>query len=297
MEFNELQIPPPKYWQQFEDLCLGLFRNIWGDQTAQKNGRTGQPQNGTDIWGNESGSFVGVQCKGKDVGLGSTLAEQELRSEIEKAKSFNPSLATWTLATTAPKDARIEEVARQITIEHRTTGLFEVRVLGWEDITSLMSQYPEVIEQFYPDLAPNTRIALARISKALEKPTPNLTEAIQVARAAATSDLQKFQNTQGGIKALHLNLEIDRKDERQPVSYSDVSVALRSGQTFLLEAEPGAGKSTTLIQLTASILAESDDCIAAIVLLPELGQMRHDLIDEMTELSLSARSISAVQLR
>ena len=27
-------------WQQFEDLCPSIFREVWGDRTAQKNGRS-----------------------------------------------------------------------------------------------------------------------------------------------------------------------------------------------------------------------------------------------------------------
>src|ERR1039457_5367904 len=125
MEFNELQIPPPKYWQQFEDLCLDIFRNIWSDPTAQKNGRQGQPQHGTDICG-KAGShgraLHGVQCKGKDAAYGGLVTEGELRDEIEKAKSFTPRLSHWILATTAPKNAAIEQLAREVTEEHRTRG-------------------------------------------------------------------------------------------------------------------------------------------------------------------------------
>ena len=94
MNFNERQIPPPKYWQQFEDLCLSLFRNIWGDPTAQKNGRSGQTQHGTDVWGGadyDRGALHGVQCKGKDIGLGAAVTENGSRSEVEKAKQFTPS--------------------------------------------------------------------------------------------------------------------------------------------------------------------------------------------------------------
>lgn len=150
MNIKELQIPPPMYWQQFEDLCLSVFREAWADSTAQENGRLGQPQHGTDIWGTVQGRFVGVQCKGKDVGLGSSVNEDELRKEVEKAKAFTPALTKWTLATTAPKDASVEEVARQITAEHQAQGLFEVRVLGWGDLISLMSD--TVFRHHFPDL-------------------------------------------------------------------------------------------------------------------------------------------------
>ncbi|HLW79985.1 MAG TPA: hypothetical protein VKU44_10350, partial [Terriglobia bacterium] len=87
---------------------------------AKPNGRATRP----DISGTAGGTFVGVQCKGKDAGLGATLTEQELLDEVEKAKSFKPPLAAWTLVTSAPKDARVEERARQITTTHQATGLF-----------------------------------------------------------------------------------------------------------------------------------------------------------------------------
>jgi hypothetical protein len=122
MEFNARQIAEPKYWEEFEDLCLDLFREIWGDPTAQKNGRRGQAQHGTDIWGtprSPGDKLHGVQCKVKDAVLGAEVTEAELRSEVHKAKNFTPKLAHWILATTAPKDAKIESVAREITAEHQ----------------------------------------------------------------------------------------------------------------------------------------------------------------------------------
>jgi hypothetical protein len=106
--------PPPKYCQQFEDLCLTIFQHVWRCPTAQQNGRQGQPQQGTDIWGTDDGALVGVQCKGKDAGFGATLSKQELLDEVDKAKGFRPPLSHWILATTAPKDVRIEELAREI---------------------------------------------------------------------------------------------------------------------------------------------------------------------------------------
>lgn len=42
------QIAAPKNWQDFEELCLRLWRDMWGDPHAQKNGRVGQNQHGID---------------------------------------------------------------------------------------------------------------------------------------------------------------------------------------------------------------------------------------------------------
>ena len=71
MNFNERQIPPPKYWQQFEDLCLSLFRNIWGDPTAQKNGRSGRCRGALGRGGscNRQGQPLGVSHRAHAPGV------------------------------------------------------------------------------------------------------------------------------------------------------------------------------------------------------------------------------------
>ena len=49
MDDREKQIPPPKSWITFEDLCHRLFKAVWGDPLAQKNGRSGELQKGVDV--------------------------------------------------------------------------------------------------------------------------------------------------------------------------------------------------------------------------------------------------------
>jgi len=78
MDAREKQIAAPKSWETFEDLCLALFKSIWNDSLAQKNGRRGQRQHGVDVFGTVGGTgtnFMGVQCKGKDQGLGVWAAD------------------------------------------------------------------------------------------------------------------------------------------------------------------------------------------------------------------------------
>ncbi len=62
------QIPPPASWEEFEDMCCDLWRWLWNDPKAQKNGRKGQAQAGVDVYGQPGGGseWAGVQCKGKD---------------------------------------------------------------------------------------------------------------------------------------------------------------------------------------------------------------------------------------
>lgn len=153
MSFCSLQYPPPSNWQDFESLCLDLWKSIWEDDGAQKNGRQGQSQHGVDIWGQPDGTteWHGVQCKGKDNYTNQNLTENELLSEVEKAKGFTPQLSKFIMATTAPRDAKIQEKARQLTDAHQC--LFKISIYSWADIIDLLERHrPPLALNVYPTL-------------------------------------------------------------------------------------------------------------------------------------------------
>lgn len=168
--FSGLQILPPANWQDFETLCCDLWRAIWKDPNTQKNGRQGQSQHGVDIYGrpNQEDLWAGVQCKGKNNYTNKSLAEKEVRDEVENAKSFEPKLSHFIIATTGPKDAKIEELARKITDEHSKSGLFSVNVLAWNDIKDRLEDFPDIINKHYPGLSLNTEAFKKQIDKIAE---------------------------------------------------------------------------------------------------------------------------------
>lgn len=89
--------------------------------------------------------------------------------EVEKAKSFHPKLAKWTLAHSGRKDVELEQLAREITAQHREQGLFSVELLAWDDdIQSLLEQYPDVIARHYPEQAPAS-LAMAMVAAKLSQ--------------------------------------------------------------------------------------------------------------------------------
>lgn len=156
MEFRAKQIIPPKSWERFEDLCHALFKKVWADPIAQKEGRRGQPQHGVDIVGSpnsERGCFHGVQCKGKDANYGASASWDEILAELAKAEHFSPTLGHWIFATTAPVDGKLQRSARELSLKRSKLGLFTVSVLGWEEIQALMADAPSVVEEFYPEAA------------------------------------------------------------------------------------------------------------------------------------------------
>lgn len=151
MEISK-QLRKPQNWQDFDSLCKILWTHIWelslGD--VKKNGRMGQAQHGVDVYGKPKGcnSYIGIQCKGKDDYIHASLTETEIDNEIEIAKNFRPSLYKLIFATTANKDAKIEEYIRVKNINNLNQVLFEIDICSWEDIVDLIEAYP-IVKKWY----------------------------------------------------------------------------------------------------------------------------------------------------
>lgn len=144
-------LPPPKSWDEFEDICADLFSREWDDPNATRYGRQGQRQNGVDIYGTpraQSG-IAGVQCKGRRAWPPPALKTGDIDEEIAKAKSFKPSLSSLTIATTAPDDARVQDHVRAITHQHARDDLFAVHVVGWGELTRRLTQHDDLVEKHY----------------------------------------------------------------------------------------------------------------------------------------------------
>jgi hypothetical protein len=137
------QIRKPENWQDFEKLCKKLWGEIWDcPDTIQRNGRSGQNQNGVDVYGlpkNET-AYYGIQCKGKDDYSDTRLTINEIECEIRRALNFKPKLKRFIFATTANKDVSVEEYIRNKNLEHIQKGFFEVYISSWEDIVDLLEE-------------------------------------------------------------------------------------------------------------------------------------------------------------
>jgi len=138
---GKLQCRKPENWQDFERLCKKLWGEIWDcPNTIKRNGRQGQAQKGVDVYGipKDETAYWGIQCKGKDDYTKSQLSEDEIENEIAKAQTFEPPLHSFYFATTANKDAKIEEYIRKKNIESIKAGGFIIDVYAWEDIVDLI---------------------------------------------------------------------------------------------------------------------------------------------------------------
>lgn len=132
----------PANWQDFETLSKKLLGEIWNCPDIRKNGRNGDNQHGVDVYGIPEGDpeYFGIQCKGKDEYTDKQFSEEEILKEIEKAKTFEPPLKKLYFATTAVKNADIEQFVRKKNVEHLKLNLFGIEIYAWEDIVDLVDE-------------------------------------------------------------------------------------------------------------------------------------------------------------
>jgi len=148
MMFSECNVPAPTNEDQFEALCVEIFRHVWRDPNAQQNGRRGQRQAGVDAFGRREGNDKpsGVQSKVRI----EKLTEREIKDEVEKAKTFKPPLCEFIIATTLPRDAKTQEIVRLISQANEALGLFSVAIWSWDDLKKVLDNLPELQKKFFP---------------------------------------------------------------------------------------------------------------------------------------------------
>ena len=253
---------PPNDATAFESLCLDLWKDIWQDSGAQKNGRRGQKQDGVDIFGHEKDALVGVQCKQKDGRLWAEVTEAELEAEVSAARRFEPKLARFILATTARRDAALQRKANQLTEQHRQRKLLSVEIWAWEDIWHEVYRRYDLLERiahiYWPRLAmlPPRPPSLADLVRDVR---PYLEYIAPLCQRLPLIGLDpKAKDTQLTLDAVYtaLDTKTSERAEEMPGARPEEAKPLSALQTVarhscvVLKGDPGSGKSTFISHLS-----------------------------------------------
>jgi hypothetical protein len=152
---------PPTYWQQFEDLTLGMAQSFFSDATAQKIGRPGLSQDGLDVlaWGRIG--QVGIQCKRRealdannDLRAGGAVTIDDLKAAVLKAEAFKTPFKLFILATTAKAETTLQADVASLSASRVANGQSRVQVWSWQDYEAqlnhdwrLQGRYYESVQQ------------------------------------------------------------------------------------------------------------------------------------------------------
>ena len=144
------ELPVPKSWDEFEEICADLFGRIWNDPNTVRYALLGERQNGVDIRGRlPDGAIPGAQCKRKRQWPVAKLTTKDIVVEVAEALKFTPSLSEFTIATTALNAAKLQAHVDAITERHKGQGLFSVHLLGWSELCRRITDHPQLVEKHY----------------------------------------------------------------------------------------------------------------------------------------------------
>ncbi|MFH1311475.1 MAG: hypothetical protein ABIH65_03660 [Nanoarchaeota archaeon] len=154
------KLPIPKSWDEFEDIISDIVKFEYEDPFATRYGRTGQRQNGIDIFGNSKKlPKFGVQCRNKE-----NINKKEILEEIKKAEQFRPPLKYLIFATTSKRNATLQTKIAEISEKRLAEEKFEVRTLFWEDISLILSGNRNLLEKYFPQFG-NSAISFDKIKE------------------------------------------------------------------------------------------------------------------------------------
>jgi len=131
-------LPKPKSWDEFEDIVWEVYTRKWQDTHTQRYGRSGQAQNGIDIYGqqNGSGNYIAIQCKRYEE---KKLNVQKIAAAVTKADSFLSPISEYLIATTESRDTKIQDFIRILNDERKSENKFTVHMAFWEDLCSYLA--------------------------------------------------------------------------------------------------------------------------------------------------------------
>ncbi len=147
---SSMKIPPPKSWEEFEEITLDACKIKWENPDLQMHGRQGQTQCGVDIYGaNHIFKNIGVQCKN----YGSELSLSLIKDEIRKAETFTPKIEMFYVAVTTNTDVNIQREVRLLSYERASENKFPIMILFWTDIIQDLIRNTSVFKKHYPQLS------------------------------------------------------------------------------------------------------------------------------------------------
>lgn len=219
-----LELPPPGNWQDFERLTLDLCRKIWTNDYAERHGRAGQAQAGVDVYGHNrvAGEFTGVQCKKRSSIQGDidrpspVLTTADIDKEIDAASRFSPALGRFIIATTAPRDATLQEHARKWDSDHEGVP-FRLTLWFWDDYVERLNNNMNLLAIYYAELIAAlenynpTEHYLRMLAMAFDRPALRTTLSLE---NRATDLVKALADTQAAISTGRLT---DR--ERQVIAH------------------------------------------------------------------------------
>ncbi|MCP1384469.1 hypothetical protein [Runella salmonicolor] len=182
-----LSYPPPRNWQDFEQLTKDVAKyRLAGD--FENYGRQGQTQDGVDVYGWDKDDLnTGIQCKHKGhtpsttKKIVTTVTTNTIDAEVLLADSFTPKLDRFIIATTTFRDVDIQTHLNEFNNIRKGNGLAKIEIWFWEAFEEEINKHSELAYFYYDEILKNFKEydkdihILALLKNSLSRPAFNTT--------------------------------------------------------------------------------------------------------------------------
>ncbi|MDO6545548.1 hypothetical protein Q4568_23740, partial [Photobacterium sanguinicancri] len=139
-------LPIPISSASFENIVVDYCKLKYRREVV-KYGRSGQVQHGVDIFLNLTQyEHIAIQCKNYQNGL----LFKTIIDEIEKTASYPTKIDTYIIATSAPRDKKLQDEISKY--NKGCNKRFCVELIYWDDITSLIVNDEFIFKKHFPEL-------------------------------------------------------------------------------------------------------------------------------------------------
>ena len=135
----------PDDGKHFEDLCCELWKRKWKTNNVKHYLSQGYPQKGVDLYYQSEGDIHAIQCK-----CVQKLTINDISKEINLAKTFEPKLKSYTIATTIKRNDKITNYI----LKESSKNDFEIHIDFWQDIEAELkkSSNSDILKDFFPEV-------------------------------------------------------------------------------------------------------------------------------------------------
>ncbi|MFH6948227.1 hypothetical protein ACHRV6_07055 [Flavobacterium sp. FlaQc-51] len=153
-----LSYPPPRNWQDFEQLSKDVAKfKLSGE--FENYGRQGQSQDGVDVYGWDKDDInTGLQCKHKGhtqsitKKIVTTITKKTIDDEIILADKFKPDLKRYIIATTTFRDVEIQNHLHNINDSRKGKELPKIEIWFWEMFEEEINKHTELAYFYYEEI-------------------------------------------------------------------------------------------------------------------------------------------------
>ena len=178
--------PAPANQDDFADLCVRLFQKVFGNESFQRYGKSGDKQDGIDVFDpTHSIPHRAAQCKCHE--LDKYCPPREIKEEAEKASVWEFELDEFFILTTGKKSRIADDAILKLNRDRPYKQRFTTIVWSWEDIERKLAELDPVARDFV--LYASSNGSVASIDAVLARMLPTIVD--KVAYTSANGQLQK----------------------------------------------------------------------------------------------------------